>query len=133
MKKEYLIYKLSDEVKNSCKIPRDTFQKFGVKRGLRNDDGTGVLVGLTNIGNVVGYTRDEEGNVRSCPGRLYYRGYELNDLVEPLLKEGWSFDFESNENYPQSYGSYLSATLVLLNKEVKEEPKKAGRKPKLQE
>lgn len=93
MKKEYLIYKLSDEVKNSCKIPRDTFQKFGVKRGLRNDDGTGVLVGLTNIGNVVGYTRDEEGNVRSCPGRLYYRGYELNDLVEPLLKEK-RFGFE---------------------------------------
>lgn len=63
---------------------------------------------------------------------------EFCTLVEPLLKEGWSFDFESNENYPQSYGSYLSATLVLSNQEVKqeeikEEPKKAGRKPKLQE
>ena len=44
MKKEYLIYKLSDEVKNSCKIDRDAFTKFGVKRGLRNEDGSGVLV-----------------------------------------------------------------------------------------
>ena len=55
MNKEYLIYKLSDEVKNSCKIDREAFTKFNVKRGLRNDDGSGVLVGLTNIGNVVGY------------------------------------------------------------------------------
>ena len=54
MKKEYLIYKLSDEVKNSCKIPREAFGEYGVKRGLRNEDGSGVLVGLTNIGNVIG-------------------------------------------------------------------------------
>ena len=51
MNKEYLIYKLSDEVKNSCKIDKDAFKKFNVKRGLRNEDGSGVLVGLTNIGN----------------------------------------------------------------------------------
>ena len=47
MNKEYLIYKLSDEVKNSCKIDKEAFTKFNVKRGLRNDDGSGVLVGLT--------------------------------------------------------------------------------------
>ena len=35
MNKEYLIYKLSDEVKNSCKIDKDAFKKFNVKRGLR--------------------------------------------------------------------------------------------------
>ena len=44
MNKEYLIYKLSDEVKNSCKIDNALFQKYGVKRGLRNEDGSGVLV-----------------------------------------------------------------------------------------
>ncbi len=93
MKKEYLIYKLSDEVKNTCKIPSEAFQKFGVKRGLRNDDGSGVLVGLTNIGNVVGYERDADGKLQPCPGRLYYRGYELDDLVSPLLKEK-RFGFE---------------------------------------
>ena len=63
MKKEYLIYKLSDEVKTSCKIDNDLFGKFGVKCGLRNEDGSGVLVGLTNIGNVVGYERDDEGKL----------------------------------------------------------------------
>jgi citrate synthase len=63
MKKEYLIYKLSDSVKNTCKIDNDLFSKYGVKRGLRNEDGSGVLVGLTNIGNVVGYERDENGKL----------------------------------------------------------------------
>ena len=71
MKKEYLIYKLSDEVKSSCKIPKEAFQKYGVKRGLRNEDGTGVLVGLTNIGNVVGYNRDPDGKLCPCDGKLY--------------------------------------------------------------
>ena len=93
MKKEYLIYKLSDEVKNSCKIDNELFAKYGVKRGLRNEDGSGVLVGLTNIGNVVGYERDESGKMNPIPGRLYYRGYELDDLVSPLLKEK-RFGFE---------------------------------------
>lgn len=93
MKKEYLIYKLSDEVKTSCKIDNDLFGKFGVKRGLRNEDGSGVLVGLTNIGNVVGYERDEEGKLQPTQGKLYYRGYSLEDLVEPLLKEK-RFGFE---------------------------------------
>lgn len=93
MKKEYLIYKLSDEVKNSCKIPLEAFKEYGVKRGLRNDDGTGVLVGLTNIGNVVGYERNKDGKLQPIPGKLFYRGYELNDLVEPILKEK-RFGFE---------------------------------------
>ena len=87
MKKEYLIYKLSDEVKNSCKIDREAFTIYGVKRGLRNEDGSGVLVGLTNIGNVVGYERDAEGKLQPTEGKLYYRGYELDDIVTPLLKE----------------------------------------------
>lgn len=93
MKKEYLIYKLSDDVKNSSKVDGDAFQHYGVKRGLRNEDGTGVLVGLTNIGNVVGYERDEDGKMQPTQGKLFYRGYELDDIVSPLLKEK-RFGFE---------------------------------------
>lgn len=93
MKKEYLVYKLSDEVKNSCKIDNELFQKYGVKRGLRNEDGSGVLVGLTNIGNVVGYEKDEQGKLKPIDGKLFYRGYELDTLVTPLLKEK-RFGFE---------------------------------------
>ena len=93
MKKEYLIYKLSDKVKSSCKIDNELFTQYGVKRGLRNEDGSGVLVGLTNIGNVVGYERGEDGKLHPTDGKLFYRGYELSQLVEPLLKEK-RFGFE---------------------------------------
>ena len=93
MKKEYLIYKLSDKVKSSCKIETGLFSKYDVKRGLRNEDGSGVLVGLTNIGNVEGYVRGEDGKPQPTEGKLFYRGYELDDLVTPLLKEK-RFGFE---------------------------------------
>ena len=62
-KKEYLIYKLSDQMKASTRIDADLFKKLDVKRGLRNEDGSGVLVGLTNIGNVVGYERHPDGSI----------------------------------------------------------------------
>ena len=61
MKKEYIVYKLSECAKQACRIDNELFTKYNVKRGLRNEDGTGVLVGLTKIGNVVGYERTEEG------------------------------------------------------------------------
>ncbi len=93
MNKDYLIYKLSDNVKDACKIPLEDFTKYGVKRGLRNEDGSGVLVGLTDIGNVIGYERGKDGTLKPCPGRLYYRGYELDDLVTPILEEK-RFGFE---------------------------------------
>ena len=85
-KKEYLVYKLSDEMKSCIKIDADLFKKLDVKRGLRNEDGTGVLVGLTNIGNVVGYVRTEEG-LKPVEGKLYYRGYEIADLCHAIMAE----------------------------------------------
>lgn len=93
MKKEYLVYKLSESAKGACKIDNGLFTAFDVKRGLRNDDGSGVLVGLTKIGNVVGYERLPEGGLKAIPGKLFYRGYDLEDLVHPLLDEK-RFGFE---------------------------------------
>lgn len=92
VKKEYLIYKLSDNMKSSVRIDADLFRKLDVKRGLRNEDGTGVLVGLTNIGNVVGYERTAEG-LSPIEGKLYFRGYEVSDLVHSVLSEQ-RFGFE---------------------------------------
>ena len=91
-KKEYLIYKLSDEMKSCIRIDANLFKKLDVKRGLRNEDGTGVLVGLTNIGNVVGYERTESG-LTPIEGKLYYRGYEISDLAHAIMKEK-RFGFE---------------------------------------
>lgn len=85
-KKEYLIYKLSDEMKSCIRIDSELFKQFDVKRGLRNEDGTGVLVGLTNIGNVVGYERTPDG-LQPIDGKLYFRGYEIADLAHAIMKE----------------------------------------------
>ncbi|MDR1722328.1 MAG: citrate/2-methylcitrate synthase [Tannerella sp.] len=93
MKKEYLIYKLSESVKTTCKIDNDLFVKYNVKRGLRNEDGSGVLVGLTQIGNVVGYERTPEGALKAIPGKLFYRGYDIEDIVHDLIREK-RFGFE---------------------------------------
>lgn len=89
----YLIYKLSDLMKRCTKIDAELFRKMDVKRGLRNEDGTGVLVGLTNIGNVVGYERQQDGTLLPIDGKLYLRGYEISDLVNAILEEK-RFGFE---------------------------------------
>ena len=87
MNRDYLVFKLADKVKTTSRIDSGLFQEYGVKKGLRNEDGSGVLVGLTNIGNVVGYKREEDGTLTPIDGKLFYRGYELNDLLAPLARE----------------------------------------------
>ena len=62
------------------------YRKYGVKRGLRNDNGTGVLVGLTTIGNVHGYVMNE-GEKQPIPGELYYRGINVKDIVDADRRE----------------------------------------------
>lgn len=57
------------------------FEKYGVKRGLRNPDGTGVVAGITAISNVHGYVMYDNEKVAD-KGSLRYRGYELSDLLD---------------------------------------------------
>ena len=70
----------------------DEFYHGEVKKGLRNSDGTGVLVGVTKVGSVQGYLL-QDGQRVPTPGRLYYRGIELHDIVEAHRKAG-TFGFE---------------------------------------
>ena len=74
-------------------IEPELYIKNDVKRGLRNANGTGVVVGLTNIGEVCGYTIDNQGNKLPMDGKLYYRGYDIEDLVKNSLAEN-RFGFE---------------------------------------
>ena len=53
-----IVSHLSEAVINASKIDAGLFEKFSVKRGLRNADHSGVLVGLTNVGDVVGYKKE---------------------------------------------------------------------------
>lgn len=61
-------------------IPNELFHKYNVKKGLRNEDGTGVRVGLTRIADVVGYRYVNEIK-QDDEGKLYYRGIELRDII----------------------------------------------------
>lgn len=62
------------------------YDKFSVKRGLRNPDGSGVMAGVTNICNVHGYVINE-GEKYPDEGKLVFRGYNINDLVSNVVAE----------------------------------------------
>lgn len=62
------------------KIDNNLYKKYDVKNGLRNEDGTGVLVGLTRISDVVGYKK-ENGKKIDTAGKLYYRGVKVSDFI----------------------------------------------------
>ena len=71
---------LLTEISGSDYIDTELFKRYSVKRGLRNEDGTGVLVGLTRVGDVHGYIVDE-GEKVAIPGKLYYRGIDVEDIT----------------------------------------------------
>jgi citrate synthase len=83
--KQYLDETAQMTIENNT-IDPDLYERFNVKRGLRNSDGTGVLVGLTCIGDVHGYIVDENEKV-PVEGRLRYRGYEVGDLIAGFQQE----------------------------------------------
>ena len=87
MEKDYLIYKLSETIKTTSRIDKELFTQFNVKRGLRNEDHSGVLVGLTKVGDVVGYEKLPEGGLKAIPGKLFYRGLDVEELVHGLEAE----------------------------------------------
>ncbi len=93
-----LIKQLTVLAQKNDPINPKLYEKFDVKRGLRNANGTGVLVGLTTIGDVVGYELDENKNKIPIPGRLLYRGYDVADLVH---------DTEKRDEFGYEQAAYL--------------------------
>ncbi len=90
--KEFLNSK-AKSLEKTNHIDGELYPKFNVKRGLRNANGTGVVVGLTRVGEVVGYKTDENKKKVPVEGELYYRGYSVQDLVKSYLDED-RFGFE---------------------------------------
>lgn len=74
-----------DFVENSV-IDGGLYNKFGVKRGLRNSDGSGVVAGITNVCCVHGYVLSE-GDKQPIEGELIYRGYSIKDLVKGVIND----------------------------------------------
>lgn len=83
---------LCRDISGAYTIDEDAYRKLSVKRGLRNEDGTGVLIGVTQIGSVQGYYI-EDGEKTPMPGHLYYRGIDVNDIADAHQKAG-TFGYE---------------------------------------
>jgi len=84
--KDPFLTELTKIAKQNNKIDPQFYEQYNVKRGLRNADGTGVLAGLTQVGDVHGYIVSE-GEKVAVDGRLRYRGMEIEDLVAGSQKE----------------------------------------------
>ena len=91
-------YEITPEIKNladkctSHTIDPELYTKYSVKRGLRDLNGKGVLTGLTEIGEIKAYTIDDCEYI-PCEGQLFYRGYDIEEIVDGFLKDD-RFGFE---------------------------------------
>ncbi len=110
-----LLEVMSDKIEKKSQIDLDAFWKYGVKRGLRNPDGTGVMAGLTNICSVDGYYI-EDGERVPKHGVLKYRGININDIIEACEKEN-RFGFEEVV-YLLLFGSLPTHSQVEIFKDV---------------
>ena len=72
-------------------IPESLFQEYGVNRGLRDANGVGVLTGLTNISKIVSF-QNVGGKRMPCEGQLWYRGYNIKDLIGGLGPQEFGFE-----------------------------------------
>ena len=72
-------------------IDPNLFDEFGVKRGLRDKDGNGVLAGITNISRIDAFEM-RDGVKTPCDGKLWYRGYNVYDLIRGLRGKRYGFE-----------------------------------------
>ena len=86
------VRKLSELCLKNGVINPELYNKYDVKRGLRDRFGKGVLTGLTEIGEVKSYTIDD-GEIIPCEGKLYYHGHDIEKLVDGFVEDG-RFGFE---------------------------------------
>ena len=113
------------------------YTKYEVKRGLRDLNGKGVLAGLTDISEITSYII-EDSDMIPCDGRLYYRGYKIQDLVTGFEKEnrygfeevaylllfGQLPDKQALENFQQLLGEYRSLPTHFVRDIIMKAPSK---------
>ena len=123
------ILELSKICVENDKIEPSLFDKHKVNRGLRDQSGKGVLTGLTEISTSY-YSQEIDGVVTPCDGELYYRGIDINDLVNGFLNED-RFGFEEtvyllifgklpNEEQLKSFSNVLISNRNLPNNFVRD-------------
>ncbi len=86
------VKELCGDIREEYAIDSDQYKNHAIKRGLRNEDGTGVMAGVTRIGSVQGYYMLDGERVPQ-PGKLYYRGIDVEDIIAQHYVDG-SFGYE---------------------------------------
>ena len=81
------VNKMSDRLVSNNVIEEPLYGKYDVKRGLRDSNGAGVVVGLTKTGDVQGYQVNENKEKVAVDGKLYYRGIDVEDIVNNCLSD----------------------------------------------
>ena len=87
------ILSLKEQWEKKNYIDPQLYKEYNVKRGLRNEDGRGVLTGLTRVAEIQSYTVAEDEHITPTDGILYYRGIDVRDMVRGSAKRG-HFAFE---------------------------------------
>lgn len=91
------VLRLSDLCVDNNRIDPSLYLQYNVKRGLRDLNGKGVLTGLTNISEIIS-SKEVDGESISCEGELYYRGYNVQEIIKSL---------PPNDNFGYERVSYL--------------------------
>ena len=91
MVKESFLAQFYGKSQNYTDIPNKWYKEYNVKKGLRNEDGTGVRIGLTRVADVVGY-EEADGGIKAIPGRLLYRGVDVLDLVKGKKESHFGYE-----------------------------------------
>ncbi len=117
-------------------IDQSLFDEYGVQRGLRDKNGNGVLTGLTNISRIEAFKK-ENGKKIPCDGRLWYRGYDVIDLVKGFSHKRYGFEEAAyllifgelpNESQLAEFKSVLGASRTLPTNFVRDVIMKAPSK-----
>ena len=81
----------ASECEAHSQLPKELYDHYGVKKGLRDRNGRGVLTGLTNISRIKAFDT-KDGELIPCDGELLYRGYDIKDLIKGSEGSGYVFE-----------------------------------------
>ena len=106
------IEQLSEKAMSSDIISNELYEKYNVFRGLRDSKGVGIVTGLTEISEMNGYIKNEEGIRVPIEGVMYYRGIDIFDIIKGIMK---------NNRFGYEECAYLLLCGSLPNKKELEE------------
>ena len=89
----------TEECVTNNRIDPELFAQYDIKRGLRDKNGKGVLAGITNISRIDAF-EERDGQKIPCEGKLWYRGYNVYDLIRGLRGKRYAFEVQMIDFLP---------------------------------